>query len=1678
MSGYLTPDEELVRRLPLPLAQLHRRAHDAKTPLERVLVAYYLWEASLKLLGSVAIVAYAERSEHDPVLTERLTSLARPALGNWWEYVRLLVPALADAGDEPFRAVRDLVLGSSRSNLPRAAALDAALREFLGGAAGAHSTVRVSDLFERLVQYRNKTTGHGVMGVRPSESDEQMGRAILAGVGELLGHLDVLAGYRLVYVSAVERAEDGAWVIERLALTGEAPRSLKPVERPEREAHLLPLPKRVYLDAPVLRDSVEDPPPPEDPGKSSLPARPDVLALRSVHPMVKYDPAKEEMFFLNARRGRSRIEYLGYISGAIIDRPDLGAEHRALLARVLGCAIASDQVAAWADQSVAGEPQGSPSPNTDEPPPRRLGEFELLSVLGRGGMGKVYRAWQPSLGRQVALKCLLRVGDPKAEARFDREIHALGKVEHPSVVKVFTSGVDGDQWFYAMELAEGATLAALCRALHSRSASAAGLDLGTWRESLSKACEDSRKEEQSLSDHQATATRPAPSRADSLHPSVPTQAPARQGYVKEVAELVRQVAQAAHALHQAGVIHRDIKPGNVVVTADGTQAVLMDLGLAQLVDELDKQNKPNLTTKFVGTLRYSSPEQILDSAKVDRRTDVYSLGAVLWELLTLRALYGASESTPDYLLQRQIVLEEPKRVRTFHPGIPRDLEAIVAKCLEKKPDHRYATAADLAGDLRHFLVGEPVKARPVGSLGRTLRWARRRPLPAAMATLGCLLVSLVLGAGFAYWDFHRERIEYYRDFEKRWGIPVGIGRLTAEQAHHRQYTLQFHRRAGRVERVDVVNGHGQLTTRHPVDTYIGSRDDATQAKRECSYIYRFDEKGQLTEERALDRSGGIVFKFIYTSEDSAHFTDARGSTFAVPGSEASFVRFELSDRGLAKEIKFYDINGNARRPNRDGIYGKHQEFDAHGWWVRMTFLGPHDQPVLSRDGFAGLTAKYDDAGNLIEQAYLNESGQPVRSKYGYAKLTILYDDWGNRIETAYLDDAGEATRNKDGYAKITARYDDRGHLVEEKYFDGAGQPTLTKGGYAKVTAQYDECGNAIEFAYFDKFGRPARHKDGYAKSTARYNERGQADQTAYFDESGRPTRHKDGHAKFTARYNERGQADEAAYFDESGRPTRHKNGYAKLTAKYDDRGNRIEEAHFDEAGKPLQIKDGCAKFTAKYDDQGNRIEEAYFNEAGKPVQIKGGYAKFTAKFDGRGNRIEEAYFDEAGKPVQIEGGYAKFTAKYDDQGNRIEEAYFDESGKPVQIKGGYAKFTLRYDERGNRIQEAYFDESGKPVETDSGFAKSTASYDARGNRTETSFFDESGMPVQVKDGFAKITNKYDDRGNFIDTAYFDVAGKPVQLKDGFARFTIRYDDRDNRIEEVYFDAAGRPTRHKDGYTKFAAEYDHQDHQIEQAYFDETGKPVRFRNEFTRVTMAYDEKGRKVRQAIFGYEAGVRGYSAITQTLDGRGNVVEQAYLDESGKPARTNDGYAKVTSQYNARGHLIERAYFDESGKPMRSKNGCAKVANEYDDRGNLIETAYFDEAGKPARHKHGYAKVVNMYDDHGNRTDSTYFDQEGKPVRCRAIITEVNPGGRGERIGLKGGDILMTYDKKDVINASRFIDARRRQSPAEKPKELIILRNGKLLTFRIAPGLFQATLEDRVVPETELQAVQDEKRP
>jgi serine/threonine protein kinase/Flp pilus assembly protein TadD len=348
-----------------------------------------------------------------------------------------------------------------------------------------------------------------------------------------------------------------------------------------------------------------------------------------------------------------------------------------------------------------------------------LGDFRIVRELGRGGMGVVYEAEQVSLGRRVALKVLPLAAtmDPRRLQRFHNEARAAACLHHTNIVPVFAVGCERGVHFYAMQLIEGVTLASVIHDLRQ-------LD---QKESAAEGPEGAEKA-------------PTPAIAG----ITTAQAGRDAAYYRKVAELGVQAAEALDYAHQVGVVHRDVKPGNLMVDERGALWVT-DFGLAQIQQG---EGSLTLTGDLVGTLRYMSPEQALANREViDHRTDVYSLGATLYELLTLRPAFEGQDRQE---LLRQIAFEEPTAPRKLERGIPAELETIVLKALEKNPAQRYASAQELADDLERFLRNEPIRARRP-SLGQRLRKWGRRHRAAVTAGAVCLLVSLGVLAGSVGW---------------------------------------------------------------------------------------------------------------------------------------------------------------------------------------------------------------------------------------------------------------------------------------------------------------------------------------------------------------------------------------------------------------------------------------------------------------------------------------------------------------------------------------------------------------------------------------------------------------------------------------------------------------------------------------------------------------------------------------------------------------------------------------------------------------------------------------------------------------------------------------------------------------------------------------------------------------
>jgi hypothetical protein len=356
--------------------------------------------------------------------------------------------------------------------------------------------------------------------------------------------------------------------------------------------------------------------------------------------------------------------------------------------------------------------------------PERLGEFRLLRKLGGGGMGVVYLAEQESVGRRVALKLIRgeHLYSQSARARFVREARATARLDHASIVRVFTIGEEAGMPFLAMEYVPGTALDAL-------------LDHFKGREPASLRGQDAR--EALLAALRANAETPlSDSRAESFE----------RGWIEFAVRIVRDIALALEHAHERGVLHRDVKPSNVLLGADG-RVRLCDFGLAALAggESLTRSGAQ------LGSLPYMAPEQLRgEHGAIGPQTDVYGLGVTLYELVTLARPFGGES---EERVRQAILDARPTSMRTLNVSASADIEIVCAKALDPDPRRRYSSAADFARDLSNVLELRPIEARPPSAWTRARRWSQRRPAAAVAVVAGALLMlAFPLG-----WELNRMR---------------------------------------------------------------------------------------------------------------------------------------------------------------------------------------------------------------------------------------------------------------------------------------------------------------------------------------------------------------------------------------------------------------------------------------------------------------------------------------------------------------------------------------------------------------------------------------------------------------------------------------------------------------------------------------------------------------------------------------------------------------------------------------------------------------------------------------------------------------------------------------------------------------------------------------------------------
>ncbi|MBN2490414.1 MAG: tetratricopeptide repeat protein [Planctomycetes bacterium] len=720
-----------LHQVPLPVAQAWLAMLEASAAAERIEAAHFAVETCAIYLLSVAVGAYDAAGAEDGDVAAALGRLARSGKPRiWLDAMDAVVQwASTPAGREALGG-RAPILDEIRARL--AAALPSpAVRELAdrlarqaGAAAGApgKSPPTVHGFLETVLAHR-RIAALGTRAVVRGPDAERTAQRLEAAVGAFLAEDPLLPRLSCAFVRTVERIGQRLFRHGLIDLRG-----------------AIPLARRGGL----LLDGAE-----LDAGRVYCLAVGAEERPVSLHPFLIFQDGKALRLALHPE-GRG-LAYSACTAG----------EGRIDRAARLGATSRIEALLAPQDPKTA-----RPAELLDPGTPEVVGEFRILRPIGEGGMAIVYLAEQRSIGRRVALKVLHR-GRLSAGfvERFRREGKAIGRLEHPHVVKVHSIGEDHGVPYLAMEYIAGDSLE---RSLH---------------------------------------------RPDGEEPHLP-HAPGDRSPMESVCRIAREVALALDHAHRHGIVHRDVKPGNILLDEDG-HAHLTDFGLAQ------ERGKASITMTgdMVGTPHYLSPEQV--AAKridVDHRTDIYSLGVTLYVMLTGRPPFTGE--TLEQIL-RQIALKEPTPPRKLNPRIPRDLETICLHAMEKDPDARYASAAQMAADLQAVSELRPILASRAGPVRRTFKLARRRPAVTALLVLLC--AALVLWSATSFVRMRREAVSVDDNLR--------LGRALVEVGRDGQALAHFERvlelAPGHVEAAALA---GRLRLRQALD-------------RACALAFDWDDPG-------------------------------------------------------------------------------------------------------------------------------------------------------------------------------------------------------------------------------------------------------------------------------------------------------------------------------------------------------------------------------------------------------------------------------------------------------------------------------------------------------------------------------------------------------------------------------------------------------------------------------------------------------------------------------------------------------------------------------------------------------------------------------------------------------------------------------------------------------------------
>ncbi len=1134
--------------------------------------------------------------------------------------------------------------------------------------------------------------------------------------------------------------------------------------------------------------------------------------------------------------------------------------------------------------------------------------YTIVSLIGKGGMGSVYLAEHKYIKQQkVAIKVINgNMINDFTRQRLTEEADRLARMNHPNIVHFINYHIDETGSIYLiMEYADGYSL---------------------------------------------------------------------EDYINNVSGLIVEekicsffepLLDAFDYAHRHKIIHKDIKPSNIIITNEGTPKIL-DFGIAALLDEGGESKDKDI---IMGTPSYMSPEQV-KGENLDQRSDIYSLGVLLHQMLTGNPPYDSTTMT-EHDIYKHVVEEKLPRMKTYYKYVSDKVQVVVDKATSKKAESRYQSCQEFKKALHNAIYPSKIST--------------------GMKVVFAAVAAVIVFGAFFVWDYNRVKISYYKDYAEQWSIPQGIGKISSSDRGHTHRMYRFEYKNYKLQRVSHVNSLGTIIP----DT------ESERYERPIDIMFYYNDDNHLSRAKVMDNNGQVLYIKSYNEK-------------------LNTVIFQLNDeygteKTIGSETVGY-VDAFASDQNRGKISRYLLEYDENGFVKTLRYAGFQNIYVSDSHGIYGKQYVRDDKGRVIEEMYLAYDGAPKATKWGMGKKLFYYDENDNWVKSVYQTIDGQPSLDDaEGTGICENVYDEYGNLTAQYFKNSEGELMLPgRQGCAGTLVEFDDNGFARKQTFIGIDGNVEYNMlQGGAIIEYEFNEFGFANKATYMDVEGNLCVTNQGNAYTTLVTDKNGNELERWNYNINNELVTNTDGYAGIKAEYDSLGHMVKIVFHGEDGEPCVLNDGYAGWTREYNKMGDVVKISYFGTDLKPIVNNNNICTSVYERDVRGNITKALFYNEEGELSLSSEGIAIIEYKYDDNGNEVLRLFFDTENKPTKGYLGYAQRAYTYDDKGHLLSDRYYDAKKELVLVD-GIAGNNYKRDAHGNIIEEY---PIGVDQKIAKGKLMARYKYDEKDNLIEFALFDADGKPETNSYKFHKYTQKFNNRNQCIETCYYNTKGELTSYSDhNYCIERSEYDEKGQIVKVSYFDKNGLPTIYcgdnDGDYSSRAIEYDQYGRMVKNFYFDKDGKLTDPKVMVPEsvcdYDKWGNMIYVASCDGKGNLIMNpQSGWSCMRMEYDNKGNLLWTSFFNEKDKPMLGKDGYHKVVNTYTISNNTESIAYFDAEEKPML-VNGYHKEIHKYNEKDLCIEQACLGKTGKPVNCAAGFYKV----------------VFTYNEDDSFKDRKYYSA------------------------------------------------------